>query len=206
MSTAQISPNRCDFTRPPWRPQPLEDLPCLRTLAAPSWPASSSVPRLPDPRSHWLGQLSPAMKRARIQSSLRSRRIGPHPPPTLWQLKRKGPLEERLVDERMAAAGSPEKCSDLWYEAIHAANRDPRYVNAKAASIETGGAEIDTAWGLVAEPLATIAGAAALAAYALEHKSSDLSWPDNEEEEGADDFAAALLRALNVTLSSGAVS
>jgi hypothetical protein len=85
-------------------------------------------------------------------------------------------------------------------------NRDPRYVNAKAASIETGGAEIDTAWGLVAEPLATIAGAAALAAYALEHKSSDLSWPDNEEEEGADDFAAALLRALNVTLSSGAVS
>ena len=63
-------------------------------------------------------------------------------------------------------------------------------------------AEIGAAMALVADPPTTLAGAAALTAYALEYKLSDLSWPDT----GPDDFAAALLRSLNSTLSGGAMS
>jgi hypothetical protein len=54
-------------------------------------------------------------------------------------------LEERLVDERMAAAGSSAKGSDAWYEAIQAANRDPLYTAAEALSDTTSDAEIAAA-------------------------------------------------------------
>ncbi len=62
-------------------------------------------------------------------------------------------------------------------------------------------AEIDAAWGLVAKPPTTLAGAAALAAYTLEYKLSDLSFPDT-----SGDFAAALLRSLHSAMIGEAVS
>jgi hypothetical protein len=108
-------------------------------------------------------------------------------------------LEERLVEE----AGSPANQSDRWYEAIHAADRDPQYVKAEAVTAKSSDAEIDAAWALVAEPPATIAGAGALAAYALEYKG-DYSWPDQDDR--SDDFAGALLRSLSGALSARAVS
>jgi hypothetical protein len=119
-------------------------------------------------------------------------------------IEAQGALECRLVDERLAEAGSPEKRSDRWHEAIDAANRDPRYVHALAASDESGDAERAAAWDLVEEPATTITGAAALAAYALAYKLSDITWPEDDDG-SSDDFAAALLRSLHSTLS-GAVS
>jgi hypothetical protein len=123
----------------------------------------------------------------------------------LATLGAQGDLECHLVDERLAEAGSPEKCSDRWHEAIHAANRDPRYVRAVAASGESSDAETDAAWSLVEEPPTTVTGAAALAAYALGYKLSDVPWPEDAEG-SSDDFAAALLGSLYSALSSGAVS
>jgi hypothetical protein len=123
----------------------------------------------------------------------------------LAALEAQGDLECRLVDERLAEAGSPEKCSDRWPEAVGAANRDPRYVRAVAASGETADAETEAAWSLVEEPPTTVTGAAALAAYAIGYKLSDVPWPEDAEGE-SDDFAAALLRSLYGALSGGAVS
>ena len=54
---------------------------------------------------------------------------------------------------------------------------------------------------------AILAGAAALAAYALEYKK-DYAWPDKRDhsDDFADDFAGALLRSLSGAISAGAVS
>jgi hypothetical protein len=120
-------------------------------------------------------------------------------------MEAQGDLECRLVDERLTEAGSPEKCSDRWHEAIGAANRDPRYVQAVAASGEGSDGETEAAWGLVEEPPTTVTGAAALAAYALGYKLSDVTWPEDAEG-SSDDFAAALLRSLYSALSGGVVS
>ena len=114
--------------------------------------------------------------------------------------KAQSDLEERLFDERMAAAGSPENGSAAWYEAIHAADRDPLYMDAEALVDKTSDAEIAAAWALVAEPPATIAGAAALAAYPPEYKSTMLL-PDKPEE-----WLLALLASINSALSAEAVS
>jgi hypothetical protein len=111
-----------------------------------------------------------------------------------------GDLEVRLVDERLTEAGSPEECSDRWYGAIKAANRDPRYVDAKAVCDKTSAAEVAAAWALVAEPPATIAGAAALAGYVPEYESV-LSLPDDPDE-----WLRALLASVHSALSGGAVS
>lgn len=108
--------------------------------------------------------------------------------------------EERAVDEKMAAAGSPENGSTAWYEAIHAAERDPLYMDAEALLDKTSDAEIAAAWALVAEPPTTIAGAAALAAYASEYKSI-IQLPDKPEE-----WLMALLASVHSTLSAEAVS
>jgi hypothetical protein len=123
----------------------------------------------------------------------------------LATLEAQGNLECRLVDERLAQAGRPEKCSDRWHEAIRAANRDPRYVHAVTASGESSDAETDAAWSLVEEPPTTVTGAAALAAYALGYKLSDVPWPEDAEG-SSDDFAAALMRSLYSTLSAAVVS
>jgi hypothetical protein len=124
-----------------------------------------------------------------------------------------GDMEVRLVDEQLAAAGSPEKCSDRWYKALDAATHDPQYLGAKETCNKSSEAESAAAWALIGEPAVTVAGAAALAAYALEYKLSDISWPPNpDHEEGQegrgefDDYATALLRSLKSTLSVGAVS
>jgi hypothetical protein len=113
-------------------------------------------------------------------------------------------MEERVVDENLKQAGSPAKCSDQWFDAVRAIDCDPRYAEAKEKSCETSDAEIEAAWQLVAEPPTTIAGAAALVAYALGYHR-DYLWPDDKED-SHNDFAVALLRSLHSALRGEAVS
>jgi hypothetical protein len=108
--------------------------------------------------------------------------------------------QERLVDERLTEAGSPPKGSQRWHETTDAANRDPQYVDADAMIDKTSEAEIAAAWALVAERPATIADAAALAAYAPEYKSI-IQLPDDAEE-----WLLALLASVHSTLRAEAVS
>jgi hypothetical protein len=88
-------------------------------------------------------------------------------------------------------------------KAVLGKDDDPRWVNAEEITSETSQAEIDAAWGLVDEPPTTIAGAAALVAYALANKLSDISWPPDRPKYGVgDDFSAALWRSRNNALST----
>jgi hypothetical protein len=103
-----------------------------------------------------------------------------------------------------AASEAQDAMEERWFDAVHATDCDPRYAEAKEKSCETSDAEIEAAWELVAEPPTTIAGAAALAAYALEYHR-DYLWP-NDENRDTGDFAAALLRSLHSTLRGEAVS
>jgi hypothetical protein len=101
---------------------------------------------------------------------------------------------------RLAWYPSPPKWSNAWLEAIHAAERDPLHRDAEAHYATTSDAEIAAAWALVAKPPATIAGAAALAAYAPEYKSI-MQLPDKPEE-----WLLALLASVRSTASAEAAT